>query len=61
MSGGSQILPADKPIEEEKYPGYRAEKFYPVQLGGIFQSRYKMITKLGFGGPSTVWLCRDLE
>ncbi|EME83949.1 uncharacterized protein MYCFIDRAFT_162812 [Pseudocercospora fijiensis CIRAD86] len=48
-------------IEEETVPGYREERFYPVRLGEVFHSRYKVLAKLGFGTASTVWLCRDLE
>lgn len=48
-------------IEEETLPGYLAERYYPVRLGEVSQSRYKVIAKLGYGSSSTVWLCRDLE
>ena len=48
-------------IEEERLPGYRAEEFFPVRLGDIYQSRYRVVAKLGFGTASTVWLCRDLR
>ena len=55
------MLPADERIEEEKIIGYKAERFYPVHLGEVFKSRYQVVAKLGFGGSSTVWLCRDLK
>lgn len=48
-------------IEEEKLPEYLAERYYPVRLGEIFQSRYRVILKLGCGSSSTVWLCQDME
>lgn len=48
-------------IEEERLPNYKADMFYPVQLGEIFVSRYQVLAKLGFGTSSTVWLCRDLQ
>lgn len=48
-------------IEEENLPGYIAERYYPVHIGQIFNSRYQVVTKLGFGATSTVWLCRDLQ
>jgi hypothetical protein len=32
-----------------------------VHLGEVFQSRYQVVAKLGFGVYSTVWLCRDLQ
>jgi len=48
-------------VEEERLPGYKAEEYYPVHLGEVFVSRYQVLAKLGYGGGSTVWLCRDLE
>ena len=47
-------------IEEETLPYYKAEQFYPVRIGEIFNSIYQVIGKLGYGAYSTVWLCRDL-
>ncbi len=47
-------------IEEETICGYKAENYYPVQIGQVFNHRYKAIGKLGYGSSSTVWLCRDL-
>ena len=32
-----------------------------MQLGEVFNSRYQVVAKLGFGTSSTIWLCRDLE
>jgi hypothetical protein len=54
------ILSEHEKIEEESVPGYKAESFYPVILGDVFNSRYQVLAKLGFGTASTVWLCRDL-
>lgn len=48
-------------FEEEKVPDYHAERFYPVRLGEIYNERYQVLAKLGFGTTSTVWLSRDLE
>ena len=36
-------------------------KYYPVNIGDVFSSKYQIIGKLGFGVTSTVWLARDLE
>lgn len=47
-------------VEEETVRGYKAEHYYPVQIGHAFQDRYRVVGKLGFGSASTVWLCRDL-
>lgn len=57
---GGQLLGPD-PIEEETLRGYKAEHYYPVEIGQTFQSRYKAVGKLGYGSASTVWLCRDLR
>lgn len=50
------LLPADQPLEEERFPGYDPTHFYPVALGDTLNGKYKVITKLGFGRNSTVWL-----
>ncbi|KAL3495112.1 kinase-like protein [Aspergillus germanicus] len=43
------------------FPDYKADWFYPVELGQIFQGRYQVLAKFGFGSSSTSWLARDLE
>jgi hypothetical protein len=53
--------PTMEDIEEETIPDYKADRFYPVRLGEVFESRYQVVAKLGYGTASTVWLCRDLE
>jgi len=46
-------------VEEETIRGYKAEHYYPVHIGEIFNNHYQTIGKLGYGSASTVWLCRD--
>lgn len=60
-TGGFKTVEAGQPVEEEELPDYRADRFYPVQLGEVFQERYQAIAKLGFGSSSTTWLARDLR
>lgn len=48
-------------FEEERLPWYSADQFYPVHLGEVFISEYKVVGKLGYGAHSTVWLCRDVK
>lgn len=48
-------------IEEEELPLYKPENYYPVHIGEVFLSRYQVVSKLGYGTSSTVWLCRDLK
>lgn len=47
-------------VEEESIPNYKAQRYYPVRIGEVFNERYQVIGKLGYGSSSTVWLCRDL-
>ncbi|KAM5433184.1 hypothetical protein MferCBS31731_007181 [Microsporum ferrugineum] len=60
-TSGFQIIEADLLVEEEELPDYKADRFYPVRLGDVFEDRYQVIAKLGFGSSSTIWLARDLR
>ncbi|MCJ1466514.1 hypothetical protein MMC07_005133 [Pseudocyphellaria aurata] len=53
-------ISASQLIEEETLLYYKAENFYPVRIGEIFNSEYQVLGKLGYGAYSTVWFCRDL-
>lgn len=44
---------------EEGYSVYRPGGFHPVQIGDIYNERYLVLSKLGYGLYSTVWLVRD--
>ncbi|OGM47773.1 protein kinase [Aspergillus bombycis] len=55
------LLDSTEKLEEETLPWYSPNDFYSVKIGEVFQSRYQVIGKLGYGGYSTVWLCRDLQ
>lgn len=35
--------------------------YHPVHIGDTFNRRYKVLSKLGWGYFSTVWLCLDLR
>ncbi|RAH52988.1 kinase-like protein [Aspergillus piperis CBS 112811] len=59
-SGYVTLDPLDK-IEEETLPFYKPENYYPVSMGEVFGSGYQVVSKLGYGTSSTVWLCRDLR
>ncbi|OQD60225.1 hypothetical protein PENPOL_c026G10422 [Penicillium polonicum] len=56
---GWDIIDPSIPIEEESIPTYRPEKFYPVYIGEVFNRRYQVLGKLGYGSSATVWLGRD--
>jgi len=45
--------------ECEDLENYEPEGFHPVHLNDVYDGRYKVVHKLGFGGFSTVWLARD--
>lgn len=59
-TSGFVVLDPKIKVEEETLPTFVPEHYYPVAIGEVFQSRYQIVSKLGFGISSTVWLCRDL-
>lgn len=59
-SSGFNVLDRLVEIEEETLPTYQSEKYYPVHIGDVFEDRYQVVGKLGYGVTSTVWLGRDL-
>lgn len=61
ISAKATNLSRSQPFEEERLPLYNADWFYPVHMGEVFISRYKIVAKLGYGAYSTVWLCRDMK
>ena len=60
-TSGFETIDVNQPVEEEDLPDYKADRFYPVKLGDVFQDRYQIMAKLGFGSSSTSWLARDLK
>lgn len=47
-------------------PSLRASRpppggYYPVRIGDLFNGRYHVVRKLGWGHFSTVWLCWDIR
>ncbi|KXN92839.1 Serine/threonine-protein kinase SRPK [Leucoagaricus sp. SymC.cos] len=58
---GFAQIPVNNWVEEETNPDYVAGRYYPVRIGEIFQDRYQVVGKLGWGISSTVWLARDLS
>lgn len=53
------MLAANTRVNEERVPGYDANDFYPARLGDVFNRRHEVVSKLGYGTRSTVWLARD--
>lgn len=57
---GFEVLDNDYLLEEETFSWYAPDDFYHVRIGEVFQSRYQVLGKLGFGTVSTACLCRDV-
>ncbi|KAI8122238.1 SRSF protein kinase 3 [Lucilia cuprina] len=47
--------------EQEDVAQYCRGGYHPVVIGDIFDNRFRVVRKLGWGHFSTVWLCRDLK
>lgn len=60
LNTSSQLLPADCLLEEERNPDYDPKRFYPARVGGTVQ-KYELISKLGWGTASTVWLAKYVK
>lgn len=46
--------------DDEGADGYRKGGYHPVQVGEVYNTRYQVVAKLGWGHFSTVWLCQDM-
>ena len=60
-SHGFKVISDVEKLEEENWDWYKPDLFYPVRIGEVFESRYQVLGKLGYGSRSTAWLCRDLR
>ena len=43
--------------EQEDVEDYCRGGYHPVKIGDVFENKYKVLRKLGWGHFSTVWLC----
>ena len=48
-------------LEEERSSSYDPESYYPARIGEIIHEEYRLISKLGWGTASTVWLARTIS
>ncbi|KAI0856463.1 serine/threonine protein kinase [Xylaria cubensis] len=48
-------------VIEEGNDIYRPGGFHPVYIGDVYNERYKILNKIGYGSYSTVWLIEDLK
>ncbi|GAD91968.1 CMGC protein kinase [Paecilomyces variotii No. 5] len=60
-TAGFELIDTTEFVEEETLPSYNAANYYPVRIGEVLNRRYQVLTKLGYGVTSTVWLCHDLS
>ncbi|KAI5865813.1 CMGC protein kinase [Durotheca rogersii] len=60
-TSGFETIDVFDGVEEENLSIYKPEIFYPVHIGEVFQNRYQVVTKLGFGSSSTTWLGHDIQ
>ncbi|XP_029465283.1 SRSF protein kinase 3 isoform X2 [Rhinatrema bivittatum] len=54
-------LPGSDDEEQEDPNDYCKGGYYPVKIGDLFNGRYHVVRKLGWGHFSTVWLCWDIQ
>jgi serine/threonine-protein kinase SRPK3 len=46
--------------DDEGADSYKPGGYHPVHVGEVYHERYEVLSKLGWGHFSTVWLCVDL-
>uniref|UniRef100_A0A8R1IH93 non-specific serine/threonine protein kinase n=2 Tax=Caenorhabditis japonica TaxID=281687 RepID=A0A8R1IH93_CAEJA len=56
---GEQLGSDDE--EQEDPRDYKRGGYHPVNIGDVFNGRYHIIRKLGWGHFSTVWLAWDTQ
>ena len=62
LSNGGESDEGDYTESDEEGPdAYKAGGYHPVRVGELYNDRYKVMSKLGWGHFSTVWLCEDLH
>ncbi|KXJ87522.1 kinase-like domain-containing protein [Microdochium bolleyi] len=52
--------PAKTTVQEEDDSNYQAGGYHPVYVGDVYNERYQIINKIGYGVYSTVWLVKDV-
>lgn len=57
----SGVLVIDSGDSEEGRDAYRQGGFHPVYIGDVYANKYEVMSKIGYGRYSTVWLVKDLS
>jgi hypothetical protein len=52
--------PSSSDIEEGR-AAYRPSGFHPAYIGDVFHDKYEVLSKIGYGVYSTIWLSRVLS
>jgi serine/threonine-protein kinase SRPK3 len=60
MSGSDDESSVIYDDTKESSKDYRPGGYHPVEIGDLFNNRYLVVQKLGWGHFSTVWLCKDM-
>ena len=47
--------------DDEGNEGYKVGGYHPVSIGDVYGKNYMVVSKLGWGHFSTVWLCNDIS
>lgn len=56
-----EVIISSDEDEQEDSQDYVRGGYHPVKIGDLFNNRYHVIRKLGWGHFSTVWLCWDFK
>lgn len=51
----------DAELVDEGSEAYKPGQFHPVYIGDVYNEKYLVLNKLGYGLYSTVWLVKDIS
>lgn len=57
----SGVVVADAEDIEEGRDAYQPGGYHPVYIGDVYADKYEVMSKIGYGRYSTVWLVKDLS
>ena len=60
-AAGFEVFRDSVIVEEEQFDDFKTGQYYPVKIGDVYDGKYQVLGKLGFGTTSTVWLARNLK